>query len=154
MDAYLVLGISFNASPEEIKQAYREKVKQYHPDYNTQDPQAAERFNQVQEAYDLLNGQQPSRQAPSPVQDIRQGTFTTVVEGPTELIIEVRRKLADFCYLHQLESNLELSKAGFLKRTTKISIEVSGPMHYLNDIISWIKEETTRYNQMIGYHSQ
>lgn len=53
-DAYEVLGISKNASETEIKQAYRKLAKQYHPDLN-HEPGAAEKFKEVQEAYDVLS---------------------------------------------------------------------------------------------------
>ena len=53
-DAYEVLGIAKNASQDEIKQAYRRQAKKYHPDLN-HEPGAAEKFKEVQEAYDVLN---------------------------------------------------------------------------------------------------
>ena len=53
-DPFTVLGISRNASPEDIQKAYRNKAKQYHPDRNIGDPQAEEKFREVQEAYDAL----------------------------------------------------------------------------------------------------
>lgn len=57
--AYTILEISPNASPNEIKKAYRAMVKKYHPDrLNTQDPAmikgAQEKFRKVQEAYEML----------------------------------------------------------------------------------------------------
>lgn len=51
---YAVLGISENATPEEIKKAYRKKVKQYHPDLNPGDETATQKMNEVNEAYDML----------------------------------------------------------------------------------------------------
>lgn len=53
-DPYQVLGISRNASKEEIKKAYRQKAKEYHPDLHPNDPKAAEKMNEVNEAYDML----------------------------------------------------------------------------------------------------
>lgn len=50
---YDVLGVSKNASKDEIKSAYRKLAKQYHPDVN-QEPGAEDKFKQVQEAYDTL----------------------------------------------------------------------------------------------------
>ena len=52
-DFYEVLGISKTASKDEIKSAYRKLAKQYHPDLNKA-PDAAEKFKEVQEAYDVL----------------------------------------------------------------------------------------------------
>jgi molecular chaperone DnaJ len=54
-DFYQVLGVPDTASPEEIKKAYRRLAKQYHPDANPNNPQAAERFKEVSEAHAVLS---------------------------------------------------------------------------------------------------
>ena len=53
-DPYSVLGISRSASKEEIKKAYRKKAKEHHPDLHPNDPKAAEKMNEINEAYDML----------------------------------------------------------------------------------------------------
>ena len=56
-DPYQVLGVSRNASDEEIKKAYRNLSRRYHPDANVNNPnkaQAEEKFKQVQQAYDQI----------------------------------------------------------------------------------------------------
>ena len=53
-DFYEVLGISKTANADEIKRAYRKKAKQYHPDI-CKEPDAEEKFKEVQEAYEVLS---------------------------------------------------------------------------------------------------
>ncbi|MFW6205440.1 MAG: molecular chaperone DnaJ [Actinomycetota bacterium] len=53
IDYYDVLGVSREASNEEIKKAYRRLARQYHPDVNP-DPETKERFQQITEAYEVL----------------------------------------------------------------------------------------------------
>jgi DnaJ-class molecular chaperone len=55
LDLYQRLGLKRGASEAEIKKAYRSLAKQLHPDRNTDNPKAAERFAQVTAAYDLLS---------------------------------------------------------------------------------------------------
>lgn len=54
-DLYEVLGISRNASQDEIKKAYRKLALQYHPDKNPGDKQAEEKFKEIAEAYAILS---------------------------------------------------------------------------------------------------
>lgn len=53
-DYYRELGLTPEADEKAIKQAYRKLARQYHPDVNTDDDQAAERFKAVNEAYQIL----------------------------------------------------------------------------------------------------
>jgi curved DNA-binding protein CbpA len=52
---YLILGVAQNASPKEIKLAFRRLARQYHPDLNPNDSVAAEKFKQISHAYDVLS---------------------------------------------------------------------------------------------------
>lgn len=56
-DPYSVLGVKYDATDEEIKKAYRQKSRLYHPDANINNPnkaQAEEKFKQVQQAYEQI----------------------------------------------------------------------------------------------------
>src|SRR5213596_3834584 len=54
-DYYQVLGVAETATSDEIKKAFRRLAKQHHPDRNPNNPQAAERFKEINEAHDVLS---------------------------------------------------------------------------------------------------
>ncbi|MGX7893871.1 DnaJ C-terminal domain-containing protein [Tsuneonella sp. HG222] len=54
-DPYATLGVSRSATEKDIKSAYRKLAKELHPDRNSDNPKAAERFSDVTRAYDLLS---------------------------------------------------------------------------------------------------
>ena len=63
-DPYKVLGVSPDASDEEIKKAYRKLAKQYHPDLNPGDPVAAKKMQQINAAYEQIKN--PEKAQPNP----------------------------------------------------------------------------------------
>ena len=61
-DFYEVLGVSKTSSQDEIKKAYRDLARKWHPDRNPDDPQAEERFKEIQQAYDVLSDAEKRKQ--------------------------------------------------------------------------------------------
>lgn len=61
-DPFQVLGVSPDASEDEIRQAYRRLAKKYHPDLNPGDKTAAQKMNEVNAAYDAIKNPQAYRQ--------------------------------------------------------------------------------------------
>jgi DnaJ-class molecular chaperone len=54
-DYYKILGVKRDASQKDIQRAYRELARKFHPDMNPEDKKAKEKFQRVQQAYDVLN---------------------------------------------------------------------------------------------------
>src|SRR2546426_9347251 len=56
VDYYKVLGVDKNASESDIKSAYRKLARKHHPDLNPNDKEAHKRFQQINEANEVLSG--------------------------------------------------------------------------------------------------
>jgi molecular chaperone DnaJ len=79
-DFYQVLGVPDTATPEEVKKSYRRLAKQYHPDANPNNPQAAERFKEISEAHTVLaDAEQRSKYD----RMRKYGAFGGAARGPT-----------------------------------------------------------------------
>ncbi len=64
-DPYEVLGVSRDATDDEIKRAYRKLAKQYHPDTNPDNPEAAKKMQEINAAYDQIKNPEKYRTAGS-----------------------------------------------------------------------------------------
>ena len=70
-DFYEVLGVSRDAPAQDLQRAYRKLARAYHPDIN-KDPEAAERFKEVAEAYDVLSNPETRKRYDAYGHDFRQ----------------------------------------------------------------------------------
>ncbi len=61
-DLYDVLGVDEDASQEEIKKTYRTLARKHHPDRNPDDPNAEEKFKEIQKAYSVLSDEERREQ--------------------------------------------------------------------------------------------
>ena len=59
---YKTLGVSKSATADEIRKAYKKLARKYHPDVAQDDPAAAEKFKEVQTAYDVLGDEEKRKQ--------------------------------------------------------------------------------------------
>jgi curved DNA-binding protein len=60
-DYYKILGVDKNATEKDIKRAFRRLARQHHPDVNPDDPQAEERFKEINEANEVLSDEEKRR---------------------------------------------------------------------------------------------
>jgi molecular chaperone DnaJ/curved DNA-binding protein len=61
-DLYEILGVDEDASKDEIKKAYRTLARKHHPDRNPDDPNAEEKFKEIQKAYSILSDEEKRQQ--------------------------------------------------------------------------------------------
>jgi DnaJ-class molecular chaperone with C-terminal Zn finger domain len=80
-DYYKILGVNKNATSSEIKKAYRELAKKYHPDKNKGNIEAEEKFKEIQEAYDTLGDEKKRKEYDNPMFSKQYGNFDDLVNG-------------------------------------------------------------------------
>lgn len=112
MDPYKVLGISRDASDEEIKRAYRELVKKYHPDKHQNNPLgelAEDKLREINEAYDSLQGNRngkgtTSSSANYQYMEIRRDIDTGRLKDAEKKLANIQNRDAEWFFLRGMVS--------------------------------------------------
>jgi len=158
-DPYEILGLSRNASIEEIKARYRELVKKYHPDKHQGNPLAdlaEERFKEIQQAYDdIINNKTDSQNYQSNYSNSSY-TYNTNYETIISLIQNGRYGLAN-----QKLDQLNEKNSGiwnYLKSVVSANLgDLQVAVNYINIAIS-IEPNNTNFQkfrqQLYTYSSQ
>jgi molecular chaperone DnaJ len=76
-DYYKILGVNKEASSDDIKKAYRKKAKEFHPDVNKDNPEAADKFKEIAEAYEVLSDEVKRKNYDNPRQARSMFDFAT-----------------------------------------------------------------------------
>jgi len=76
MDLYKILGVGRDATPEEIKKAFRKKAKQFHPDIN---PEHQETFKKITYAYDILIDPEKRKKYDKTLKDFEKKDFGKII---------------------------------------------------------------------------
>lgn len=72
-DYYKILEISINATKDDIKKAFRSLAKKYHPDRNPDDKDALKKFQEVNEAYEVLSNEDSRKEYDKKISSFKQG---------------------------------------------------------------------------------
>jgi len=89
-DHYTILGVGRDASPSDVKKAYRRLSRKYHPDVNPDDPNAAEMMAAVNKAYEVLSD--PARRA---IYDKHGTDFDPAAKSARELMLKKLSEIID-----------------------------------------------------------
>ncbi|KAL5964754.1 hypothetical protein TSMEX_007465 [Taenia solium] len=125
-DYYKILGVNRGASQSDIKKAYYQLAKKYHPDMNKSDKSAAQKFAEVSEAYEVL-GDEEKRRSYDSFGGTSPGGFSSSAGGfenftsrfdPEELFRRIFRD-SDFAYQEWSSGDRDFAESIFGFNTTK-----------------------------------
>ncbi|KAL5110993.1 hypothetical protein TcWFU_009901 [Taenia crassiceps] len=125
-DYYKILGVNKGASQSDIKKAYYQLAKKYHPDVNKSDKSAAQKFAEVSEAYEVL-GDEEKRRSYDSFGGTSSGGFSSSASGfenftsrfdPEELFRRIFRD-SDFAYQEWSSGDRDFAESIFGFNTTR-----------------------------------
>jgi curved DNA-binding protein CbpA len=155
-DPYKVLGLSREASQDDIQRAHRKLVRKYHPDANPEDPRAEERFKEVQHAYEVLSDEMKRRQYDEGLRTSSRGRSGRPRAGASSRTGDGTTHTVDLSKLLAKLANLSSDGAGGRKGGSYElqSEEVAQLAKLLGQKISGISEllgkDTARLSKLLG----
>ena len=124
-DPYKVLGVSPNASDDEIKQAYRRLAKKYHPDLNPGDANAARKMQEVNAAYEQIKNPEKATHSSGP-----QGSYGYDPFGGAWQ--QTRQQTSEDPYLRSAEQYIRYRRYQEALNTLNSSSQRSARWYYLS----------------------
>ena len=116
VNLYAVLGVSPDASPDEIRGAYRRAARASHPDLHPGDASAAERFKRVQVAYEVLGDPVRRAQYDAPPAPAAAAPSTKVPPPAPEPPISLARELGETVRAIRVMAR----RSGFRRRVSRL----------------------------------
>ncbi len=129
MDPYKILGVEPNATDEEVKKAYRELAKKYHPDKHQDNPLeelAEEKLREINEAYELIQEERRGGQGRKKLSPEYQQIRRDIDDGRlSEAEIKLNRMKNRDAEWHFLSGMLSIKKGWYDDGVSKIQLAVS-----------------------------
>lgn len=133
MDPYAVLGVSRDASRDEIKKAYRREAMKWHPDRSDGSPEAAARFHQAAEAYRILT----DRNGPHGNGDTRAGNAGDRAAGSAREGAGADERFADSVFWDvMLDFAIKMAQSGLSENEIAVAVRANGCPDRLSGVIA------------------
>ncbi len=137
MDPYAVLGVSRDASRDEIKKAYRREAMKWHPDRSDGSPEAKERFHEAAEAYRILT----DKNGPHDGNGDRKGAYSGSGAGASPESgadgDAAEDRFADSVFWDvMLDHAIKMAQAGLSENEIAVAVRVNGCPDRLSRVIA------------------